>query len=43
MPTQKIVGYAMFQTFSAAGPLKALKMALFQPRKVYNTAQQNMC
>ena len=26
--SRKIVGYAMFQTLSAAGPLKALKMAL---------------
>ena len=28
--SRKIVGYAMFQTLSAAGPLKALKMALSQ-------------
>jgi len=31
--SRKIVGYAMFQTLSAAGPLKALKMALSQRRR----------
>jgi putative transposase len=31
--SRKIVGYAMFQTLSAAGPLKALKMALSERRR----------
>jgi putative transposase len=31
--SRKIVGYAMFQTLSAAGPLKALKMALSQRQR----------
>ena len=31
--SRKIVGYTMFQTLSAAGPLKALKMALSQRRR----------
>jgi putative transposase len=31
--SRKIVGYAMFQTLSAAGPLKALKMALSERQR----------